>query len=261
MAEHIVHDPWAVANPTKQLMRERALLSSEVLLFFLVGYFGVGWLATDPADARTLELPLDAAIPFVLGSVVVYWSILPMGLLPIFVVRDPALFRRVALAYSLAIGISLAVFVVLPVTSKDFRVDAAAFAGAGFAGWLLQLLYTLDPPLNLFPSLHLALAFLAALAAWCTHRGVGVLALAWTACIAVSVCTTKQHFAADVVAGIALGALAHFAIVAHSGASQRDRAELVGHGLALFAALVALFYAGLYGAYLARVEPWTWTIG
>ena len=32
-------------------------------------------------------------------------------------------------------------------------------------------------------------------------------------------------------------------------------------GLALFGALVAAFYSGLYAAYLADIDPWAWGIG
>ncbi len=237
------------------------MLSGAVVAFFLVGYFGVGWLATDPADARTLAMPLDAAIPFLLGSVISYWSILPMALLPIFAVRDPALFRRVALAYAVAIAVALAVFVIFPVTSQGFRPDAQAYSNESFAGWLLQLLHFLDPPMNLFPSLHLALAFLAALTTWHVNRGIGVLAVGWTACIAVSVCTTKQHFALDVAGGLGLGGFAHLAFVARSQATDLARATFGVRGFALFGALVALFYAGLYGAYELGIAPWTWAIG
>jgi len=237
------------------------VLSGAVVAFFLLGYFGVGWVVTDPADARSLALPIDGRIPFLLGSVVVYWSILPMALLPIFVVRDAGTFGRVALAYAFSIAVALAVFVVFPVTAQGFRPDAREYSAAGFAGWLLQLLHFLDPPLNLFPSLHLALAFLAALAAAHVRSGVGALALAWTAVVAVSVCTTKQHFVLDTAAGIALGGIAHRAFVARRGFTARATANFGARGLAYFAALVAMFYAGLYGAYRLGVDPWTWAIG
>ena len=242
-------------------LRERAALSGALVLFFLMGYFGVGWVVTSPADARTLALPLDAAIPFVLGSVLVYWSILPMGLLPIFTVRDPALFRRVALAYAVTIALALATFVVFPVTSLGFRPEPEAFAGAGFSGWLMHLLCTLDPPMNLFPSLHLGLAVLAALAAGRVDARLGLYALAWTGCIAVSVCTTKQHFVADAVAGVALAVAVHLAIV---GRGTTPRSQGIGFGapgVALFGALVALFYGGLFAGYALGLTPWTWFVG
>ncbi len=242
-------------------MRERAILTGSVLAFFLVGYFGVGFLASDPEGARSLWTPLDAAIPFLLGSVVVYWSILPMSLLPIFVVRNRVVFRRVALAYALAIAAALAVFLVLPVTSQGLRVDARLYADAGFAGWLLRLLYFLDPPFNLFPSLHLALALLAALAARRVHRPSGAAALLWTACIAASVCTTKQHYAVDVAAGLLLGWLSHRICVTPRAAATSAAESFGAAGLALFGALVAAFYSGLYAAYLAGVAPWAWGIG
>jgi PAP2 superfamily len=248
-------------EPHSSCMRERSVLSGAVVIFFVAGYFGVGWLVTDPSVARSLATPVDAAIPFVLGSVVVYWSILPMALLPIFVIRDPALFRRIALADVAMIAVALAGFVLFPATSLGFRPDAAALPDGGFPGWLLRLLQFLDPPVNLFPSLHLALATLAALAAWRVSRILGAFALVWTGCIAVSVCTTKQHFAVDAPAGIALALLAHFAIVARGNGASVDTGTFGGPGLALFGALVSLFYAGLYGAYLVGVEPWTWPIG
>lgn len=253
-----MHDSAAVTHSN---FRERALLTSALVVYFLLGYFGIGWLAVDPARARSLATPLDDAIPFVLGSVVVYWSILPMALLPIFTLREPALFRRVALAYSAAISVSLAIFVAFPVTSAGIRVATESNAASGFATWLLHLLYTLDPPLNLFPSLHLALATLAALSAWRVNRTLGAVALGWTACIAVSVCTTRQHFVADALAGIALGALAYGAIVARGSGARAHDASTGAAGLALYAALVTLFYAGLFTAYVVGVEPWTWPIG
>jgi hypothetical protein len=242
-------------------LRERAVLSGALVLYFLVGYFGVGWLATDPADARSLAIPLDAAIPFVLASVVVYWSILPMALLPVFVVADRDLFRRVALAYAVTITTALVIFVVFPVTSVGLRPDAPAFADSGFAGWLFRLLHFLDPPLNLFPSLHLALAFLAALAAVRAGSALGAAAIVWTLGIAVSVCTTKQHFAVDAIAGLALAAGVHRWLVASPRAAVPADASFGARGIALFAGLVALFYAGLYGAYLVGFEPWSVSIG
>lgn len=238
------------------------MLTGAVVLLFLFGYFGVGWLATDPGDARSLATPLDAAIPFLLGSVVVYWSILPMGLLPVFAVADRDVFRRVALAYAITIAVALVSFMAFPVTSAGFRPDAEAFADAGFAGWLLRLLHFLDPPMNLFPSLHLALAFLAALAAVRVRSPLGLVAVPWTLCIAVSVCTTKQHFAVDAVAGLALAALVHGLVVARSRSPAAPAGATFGaRGIALFAGLVALFYAGLYGAYLVGFEPWAVSIG
>jgi len=132
----------------------------------------------------------------------------------------------------------------------------------GFAGWRLRLLYFLDPPLNLFPSLHLALAFLAALAAVRVRSLLGVVAVIWTLCIAVSVCTTKQHFAVDAAAGLALAALVHRALVANPRARVVPADATFGaRGIALFAGLVALFYACLYAAYLVGFEPWSASIG
>ena len=148
-----------------------------------------------------------------------------------------------------------------PVTSIGFRPDAAAFAGEGFAGWLLRLLHFLDPPLNLFPSLHLALSVLAALSAWYARSPLRGLALVWVAAIAASVCTTKQHYAVDALAGVALALLVARVAIFRPRARPLVDASFGVRGVAWFGALLALFYAGLYAAYLVGVEPWSTAIG
>ncbi len=245
-------------------LRERVWLSAGVLAFFLAGYFGVGRWLTAPERAHSLASGLDRAIPLVPESAIVYWSVLPLALSPIFVVREPALFRRTALAYALAIALALASFLVYPVSSFGFRPAPETIDASGFGGWLLRLTGAVDPPMNLFPSLHLAFALLASLAAWRVTARTGAAALIWTVCIAVSVCTTKQHFVADVAGGAALALLADAAagrLVRNGVPLARAAAGFGARGLALFALVVALFYGALFTAYALGLTPWSWLVG
>jgi membrane-associated phospholipid phosphatase len=80
----------------------------------------------------------------------------------------------------------------------------------GFAEWSLQLMYDIDQPYGCFPSLHVAYAFVGALASYRMHRGVGIAASVWSVLIGLSTVYTKQHFAVDAIAGAILGLAAYW---------------------------------------------------
>ncbi len=228
----------------------RALLTIGVVTFFIAGYFGVG-LDVDPVKARDLGTPLDRRIPFIAASVWVYLWVFPASLLPLFVVRCPRLFRRTLLAYGLAIAASLVVFVAFPVTSIALRADPAELDVTRVSPWAVALLYRLDPPVNLFPSLHLSIAALAALAAWKARRSYGAPAFVGVALIAVSICTVKQHFLLDGLGGAVLAAVV-YAFVLRPYAPQPGTDPAYGwRGPAAYFALLIAVYAGFWAGFLA----------
>jgi membrane-associated phospholipid phosphatase len=228
----------------------RALLSIGVVGFFIVGYFGAG-LSIDPASARDLGTSLDHRIPFLAASVWVYLWVFPASLLPLFVVRCPRLFRRTLLAYTLAIAASLIVFVAVPVTSIALRADRAALDVTRLSPWAVAVLYRLDPPVNLFPSLHLTIAALAALSAWKAKRTYGAAAFVGVALIAVSICTVKQHFVLDGVGGAVLAGVV-YAIVLRPYAPEPGTDPAYGwRGATAYLALLIAVYAGCYAGFLA----------
>lgn len=187
---------------------ERALLSSGLVALFAAGYFCVG-LTVDPARARELMTGLDASLPFVPASIWIYAWVFPAAFAPLFVVRSRELFRRVVVAYAVVMVISFLVFALFPVTSRHLRADASGLDKAHFSQWAVALLYRLDPPLNLFPSLHLSIAAIAALACWKADRRVGGLMSVGVALVGLSICTVKQHFVLDGIGGLVLAGLAY----------------------------------------------------
>ena len=76
--------------------------------------------------------------------------------------------------------------------------------GDGFAAWGLRFLYEADPPYNCFPSIHVAHSFVSALACYRVHRTLGLVTLSCAALVGISTLFTKQHYIADVLAGIVL---------------------------------------------------------
>lgn len=224
-------------------------MTAGLATFFIAGYFGVG-LSRDPARARELVSPLDGLIPFVAHSVWVYLSIFPAALIPLFVVRCPRLLRRTALAYAAAMALSLLCFTAFPITSARLREAPAMLDIARPSDWAVSLLYALDPPYNLFPSLHLSIAVLAAFAAWKAAKPYGAIAFVGVGGIGVSVCTVKQHFLLDALGGLGLAALVSSLILhpyrPHSGITP----AYSWRGPALYLAFLVLVYTGLYLAYL-----------
>lgn len=143
-------------------------------------------------------LPLsfvDNAVPFSPWAMPVYLShflFLPFALLS---VRAHAVFVRSLKAMSLAAALACVVFVAYPTTFP--RVDSA--------GPWFGLLNFIDTPANCFPSLHVALA---AIAAWGLREDGRPLAAAWSLAIIASTVLVKQHYAADAAGGLLLAAAA-----------------------------------------------------
>ena len=224
---------------------ERLAATAGLVTFFIVGYFGVG---RSISSAMTFDMAtsLDRRIPFIAQSVWIYFWVFTAALIPLFVVKCPRLFRRTVLAYGLVIAISLICFKAYPATSTSLRAAGAVLDVSSPSNWAVSVLYSLDPPYNLFPSLHLSLALLAAFSAWKAKRlyGVGV------GLVAVAVCTVKQHVLVDVLGGAVLASLSGGLIIGTYRAKRGVTPAYGWRGLELYVGLLVLAYAGIYAAYL-----------
>jgi membrane-associated phospholipid phosphatase len=230
---------------------ERAALAAAVIALFLAGYFGIG-LHVRPGSAAEMRLAVDAAIPFVPASIWIYLALFPTALLPLFLIRSTPLYRRTIAAYALVIVVSLVVFAVYPVTSSSLRAEPSVLDASRLSTWTVATLYRLDPPYNLFPSLHLSVACLAALSAWKAERTYGLVALFGVAAIGVSICTVKQHFVVDGLAGAALAVAAYAGIIRPYVPSPGEALAYGRRGPAAYAVLLASMYAGFALAFAAR---------
>lgn len=219
--------------------------------FFIMGYFGVGLLRS-PTHTHALATPLDCRIPFVEVSVWAYLWVFPSALIPLFVVKCPRLFRRTAIAYAAVMAVSFISFAVFPVNSVELRVGRATLDLSRPSGWAVSVLYFLDPPYNLFPSLHLSIATLAAFSAWKARKAYGVPLFACAGLVAASVCTVKQHYLVDVLGGLALAVLAGTLILGPYRPPYGDTPAYSWRGPVLYLAFVVIVYASLYVAYLLR---------
>jgi membrane-associated phospholipid phosphatase len=81
---------------------------------------------------------------------------------------------------------------ILPVPAPDLSTAFLAFV------------YRIDPPGNVFPSLHVAHTFLIAFLLTMDRPRIGRVLLAMSIVLAASTLTTKQHFIADVAIGLVM---------------------------------------------------------
>jgi hypothetical protein len=234
-------------------LRERVAVALALTAFFLTGYCMVGVVA--PAERLyDMSAPVDFSIPFSAPTAWIYIWALPAATMPAFIISSRRLFRSTALAYALAISISLALFALFPATAKALRPSTLGLDLRRPSEWLVANIYSIDPPGNLFPSLHLSMTALSALASWRASRLFGSLGFIGLAGVAASACTVKQHFVADVASGLCLAlAIWAFTIRRCPGQDAGARDEITRRG-AVFLLFAGCFYAVVGAAFLMGVR-------
>jgi membrane-associated phospholipid phosphatase len=210
-----------------------------VLLVAIVPfYIFIGELARE----RTLHIPalaLDRLVPLQPAWALVYGPLyLLLILLPVLVVRQQEQIRRTVFAYLTVWLVAYICFLLYPTTAS--RPDKVI--GEGFAVWGLRFLYSVDSPYNCFPSLHVAHSFVSALTCHRVNRGVGIAAVFCAALVGVSTLYTKQHYVADVIAGVFLACMAYGVFLR---SYPREANPELDRRLAPFLALVAIGIVGL----------------
>ena len=163
-------------------------------------YFLLGTCPVRPP--RSLPLTwVDTAIGFhPAGWTWVYQSVYPtVDLIPLLATTRAQL-RRYAAGFAATVLVSFAVFLAVPVRAPK---PVVAHPSGMYA-----LLQRYDVSLNAFPSLHVGLLVLTLQFGRRVVRPpvwVASVAVGWGLLIAYSTMATKEHYAADVVAGAVLG--------------------------------------------------------
>jgi len=174
-----------------------ALLQSAV-------YFGIGH-AHLTRSTELLRTRLDDAIPFWPWTA---WCYLPFYagtfLIAIGGFRHKRLFNRTALA---VVGVmclgALGHLFVGAEYPRPVLFPPYPDVSYAFMAWVQHI----DPPGNVFPSLHVAHTSMLAFLLLRDRPRLGLVALAMATLLALSTLTTKQHFIADVIGGYTLAFL------------------------------------------------------
>ncbi len=169
-------------------------------------YYGVGLLAP-LRQFHEVHTALDDRLPLLPGFVYIYvLAFLQWGVGFLIIAKDSkARCYQVLSGELVAKVIALVILLLVPVTMRR-----PSFTPVGLSGHLLALIYAIDRPINLFPSLH-------CLESWQVFRGSVRLKrygrwyawaqLVFTLLVFAAVLLVKQHVWPDVVAGIAVGEL------------------------------------------------------
>jgi membrane-associated phospholipid phosphatase len=176
------------------------------------------------ARSAFLLTPLDEAIPLLPFTSFFYMPFFA-GIFIMCTVfsKDAELYRRavVAICVNAAVGAACHVLVAAEYPRPTLRepLDSLSLR-------FLALIYEVDPPNNVFPSMHVALSTTCAVFLYKSRRRIGLLSLLMSVVLAASTLTTKQHFIADVFGGYALSfASIRFALRGWCGCSSKSHAR------------------------------------
>ena len=161
---------------------------------------------TDLGRSTTMLMtPIDRAIPLVPWTAWFYEPFyVSIFLIAVVGFRSRFVFNRtlVCVAFNIVVAALGHAFVRAEYPRPALPVPAPHVSTA-----FLAFVYRIDPAGNVFPSLHVAHTFMISLLISLDRPRLGRTLLAMSAILALSTLTTKQHFIADVGAGLAMAFL------------------------------------------------------
>lgn len=223
-----------------------AAVAAALSALFVVAYGGTNWFTSRRDDVGTLYFAWEHALPFVPVMILPYMSIDLFFIAAPFLARTRDEIHVLSRRVIVAILLSSAGFLIVPLRFAFERPDVPGALGAIFAA-----LTTLDRPHNLLPSLHVSL--LATIWPVYRRRTRGLVRSAldlWFALVAASTVLTWQHHVLDVVAGGAVAVVAARLSPHHGAPAARATRLEIGAGYA----------GGAVGAAAFVVIGWPWTL-
>lgn len=185
-------------TPAQRQWKRYSLLLS--VLYFVAGYFLSDWLSRDRVWHVLPAFGWDRAIPFVPEAIWGYLLPYPTILLTYFLINDFARYHTFVTRYVILTTIHFLFFLIVPIQIIRPAFDATV----SLSTQLTQFYYTIDPPRNLFPSLHASLPLLCAISLWRLRRMWSLAVFTLTGIIVASVLLVKQHYIIDIAASLLL---------------------------------------------------------
>lgn len=240
---------WRAVRQT--LTRPYRVTIPMVLLVSLVPFYLVIADRARAGAAHAPALAFDRLLPLTPTWALVYGALYAfLIVLPVFVIQREELIRRAVWAYLTVWTAAYICFLLYPTVAPRPNL----VMGKGFAVWGLRFLYDADPPYNCFPSLHVAHSFVSAFACNQVHRTLGIVAMSCASLVAISTLFTKQHYAADLIAGVLLAVAAYVVFLrSYSRANVPELERRLAPVLALcVGGIVGLGMACFWVAYHVR---------
>lgn len=182
--------------------RTKAWITVALPVYFALFYFGVQRVSLFEIGIVSSTI-FDELTPFDPRWTVVYQSLYLCLPLP-WLCRSARELRRYVVGFFLLTAPAFFVFFVFPTSGPRPAAMPDHF--------LYQTVVAYDRNVNAFPSLHVALTVYTLCLAFRLRprRAVKAVMILWTSLVVYSTMATKQHWMADVVAGVALALAADY---------------------------------------------------
>jgi membrane-associated phospholipid phosphatase len=191
--------------PDKSRFRAYLRVLGIQSILFVTSYGLCNHLTSMRSTHLSVYFPWELGLPFVPWMIYPYMSLGLVFIVPLFLCGTASL-NSINKAFTAALLLSIPAFLAIPAKlgfrPKHFEGHDAIF----------QFMYTIDPPHNLIPSLHIALSTIifCAISHEAERRWVSLISILWLALLSVSVVLVRQHHIADVVTGLAFGLSLHY---------------------------------------------------
>ena len=190
-------------------LKKKSFFTIIVFLFFMSGYF----IIQRVVDAANISLLMEADewIPLMTEFVWIYHSLpLYILLVMVFLIKRSAVFWRTVVSCLASSVVMFVCFILLPIEYPRPEIVDTDFSSA-----LLLMTQEIDFAHNTCPSGHVAFSWLMVLAAISTQwvkkePWMGRVTLLWSIGIILSTLVLKQHFIADVFAGVLLASFSFY---------------------------------------------------
>jgi len=193
---------------------KRSLFESLIILIFAVifnqsAYYASKMIATSWYH-YDMTLSIDAIFPFVPWTVAIYFGCYLVWAINYYLctVQDKENRDRFFCADVMSKIICFLIFIIIPTTNIRPEIT-----DEGFWGFMMETLYKIDTPENLFPSIHCLVSWFCWIGVR-KRKDVHPLYRYFSLAVAIAVCistlTTRQHVIVDVFGGVLIAELCYF---------------------------------------------------
>lgn len=198
-----------LANDRKKTKETIVVLAFAFL--WNAGVYGGARLIAQSWPHYDMTLPIDGVVPFVPWTVAIYFGCYLVWGINYYLCAKQAQEERDRFfcTDALSKAICFLIFILIPTTNTRPEIPGEPTVW----NFLMKLLYRIDSPDNLFPSIHCLVSWLC----WVgvrKRKDIPAVYRYFSLIVAIAVCistlTTRQHVIVDVVTGVALAELCYF---------------------------------------------------
>lgn len=184
-------------------------IKKYLIFAFVYAFHGFGYLYVN-SQVKTdrlydVTLPIDRLIPLIPEWAWIYEMLFIFPIFLVIFLDSLEEIKRVGFSIIMCDLVAYPIFLFFPVMSVRPVVPMETPSEI-----LLNFIYYVDLPTNCFPSLHVAVSMVSALAIYHKKGLNGIWALLLGTLISLSTLFTKQHYFVDVISGLLLAIFTYY---------------------------------------------------